>query len=129
MNIVPVVLGMVIIYGIGSAVFVFGAPFPNARALIPSNESVSNSVESRLGPENQSLEVEFVYFTVLQQVIFNAGRAFIEIRDPAPSQQVSSSSRNLTSILAKYVLGGWRRRFRQSLLSSSMGTVLRMFRY
>ena len=65
MNIVPVVLGMIIIYGIGSAVFVFGAPFPNARALIPANESVSNSVETRLGPENQSLEIEFVYFTAL----------------------------------------------------------------
>ena len=34
-NIVAVVLGIVIIYGMGNAVFVFGAPFPHARALIP----------------------------------------------------------------------------------------------
>ena len=36
MNIVPVVLGIIIIYGMGSAVFVFGAPFPNVRVLIPA---------------------------------------------------------------------------------------------
>ena len=68
MNIVAVVLG-IIIYGMGSAVFVFGDPFPEVRALIPARDltsrepswSVSNSVESGLGPENLSLEMEFVY--------------------------------------------------------------------
>ena len=35
--------------------------------------------------------MEFVYFAALQEDIFNAGRAIIEVRDPAPSQQVSSS--------------------------------------
>ena len=70
MNIVAIVLGIIIIYGMRSAVFVFGDPLPDVRALIPArgltspqpSESVSNSVDSGLRPENLSLEMEFVYF-------------------------------------------------------------------
>ena len=41
-----------------------------------------------------------VYFTSLQQIIFNAGRAIIEkmLRDPGRSTQTSSSSQDLTCI-------------------------------
>ena len=58
------------------------------------------------GLEKFTLRDGLVFFTALQQVILQAGRAIIErmVRDPGRSTQVSSSSRNLTSILAKYVL-------------------------
>ena len=41
MNIVAVVLGIIIIYGLGSAVFVFGDSFLDVRALIPARDLTS----------------------------------------------------------------------------------------
>ena len=61
------------------------------------SQSVSNLVESGLG--------RIVYFTALQQIVFNTGRVIIErvVRDPNRSTQTSSSSQDLTSFLDKYV--------------------------
>ena len=87
-----------------------------SNTAVSPSQSVSNLVESGLG--------RIVYFTALQQIIFNAGRVIIErvVRDPNRPTQASSSSQDLTSILKD-----GRGRYRWSMLSSSMGTVLRMF--
>ena len=68
MNVVAVVLKIIIIYGIGSAVFVFGDPFPDVRASIPARGLSRARVGLGLGPENLSLEMQFVYFQLCNRL-------------------------------------------------------------
>ena len=113
MNIVVIVLGTIIIYGMRSAVFVFGDPFPDVRVLIPArgltspepSESVSKSVDSlhyrpshrrENGPWSGSVSTGLIILTKF---------------DIHPCQ-----------VRLEWM---WRGRFRHSLLSFSMSTVLR----
>ena len=62
LNIVVVVLKIIINYGMGSTMFVFGDPFPDVRASIAARGLSQARIGLGLRPEMLSLEMEFVYF-------------------------------------------------------------------